>query len=146
MSDHRRSRHAVVARSAGGTVQSAVVREHVVVTDQPVRAGGTDQAPTPLELLSVALANCVMLYVHRFCVAESLDPEGLEVEVTPFWREDPGRIGRFQVTVHLPDTIPEGHRVAIEDVARKCPVHHTFTHMPEVTLQVQTLVPEGVAP
>jgi putative redox protein len=131
------SRHSVVAVATAGETVSASVRDHVVGTDQPVRAGGTDTAPTPLELMTVSLASCVALYVGRYCERESLDRSEVAVEVKPFWREDPGRIGRFDVVVHLPDTIAEQHRDAIEEVARKCPVHHTLTHAPEVTLQVQ---------
>jgi uncharacterized OsmC-like protein len=37
----------------------ATVRGHEVRVDQPLAAGGTDEAPTPVELFVVSLATCV---------------------------------------------------------------------------------------
>jgi putative redox protein len=40
----------------------ATVRGHEVRVDQPLAAGGTDEAPTPVELFVVSLATCVAYY------------------------------------------------------------------------------------
>lgn len=133
----RTSKHSVVAMSNGGLAMSVAVREHVVPTDQPVRSGGEDSAPTPLELLSAALVSCIALYIHKYCDAHSLIAIGLAVEVKPLWKEAPGRIARFDVIVHMPDTIPASHRAAIEEVAHTCPVHNTLLHAPEITVALR---------
>ncbi len=133
----RTSRHSIVATPAGGLKLSAAVRDHTVVTDQPLKLGGADTAPTPLELLSVSLASCVALYVLRFCEERALATEELAVEVKPFWRENPGRLARFDVIVHLPESVPEAYHAAIAEVAKACPVHHTLTHAPEITVALQ---------
>jgi len=133
------SRHSIVAIPADGARITAVVREHEVRTDQPARGGGTDSAPTPLELLSASLASCIALYVNRYCVNEGLQSEGLAVEVKPFWRENPGRIGRFEVVLHVPDTIPGDYHADLLEVAEKCPVHHTLLSGPELGVTVQRL-------
>ena len=133
----RTSKHSVVATPIGGLAFSVAVREHIVSTDQPVRSGGIDSAPTPLEILSAALASCIALYVHKYCDAHSLLAIGLAVEVKPLWKESPGRIARFDVLVHLPDGIPASHHAAIDEVARTCPVHNTLTHTPEITVAVR---------
>jgi putative redox protein len=137
----RTSKHSIIATPAGGERIDAVIRGHTVATDQPERAGGTDAGPTPLELMSASLASCIALYVHRHCEAEHLDAAEIAVEVKPFWRDNPGRIARFDVVLHLPSSIPEAERPAIEAVALKCPVHHTLTHNPEITLQMQEFAP-----
>lgn len=136
----RTSRHSVVATSSGGLAFSVSVRDHVVSTDQPGRAGGDDSAPTPLELLSVSLASCIALYVHKFCETNSLVSNGLAVEVKPLWKEEPGRFARFDVILHVPDTIPALQYTAIEEVAMTCPVHNTLTHTPEIAVRLQELV------
>lgn len=136
----RTSKHSVVATSNGGLAFSVAVREHIVESDQPVRSGGEDSAPTPLELLSAALASCIALYVHKYCDAHSLIAIGLAVEVKPLWKEAPGRIARFDVLLHLPDTVPAAHHAAIESVARTCPVHNTITHAPEITVTLHDSV------
>jgi putative redox protein len=121
---------------------SIAVRGHQLLTDQPARLGGTDTACSPLELLGAALSSCVALYVHKYCEAHGLDDTDLAVEVKPFWREDPGRVGRYDVVVHIPESIPVEHHAAIEEAAQNCPVHHTLAHTPELTFGLS--VPEVV--
>jgi putative redox protein len=133
------SRHSIVAIPTDGARITAMVREHQVPTDQPARGGGTDTAPTPLELLSASLASCIALYVNRYCVNEGLKSEGLAVEVKPFWRENPGRIGRFDVVIHIPETIPGDYHADLLEVAEKCPVHHTLASGPELGVTVKRL-------
>jgi putative redox protein len=140
------SRNSLLARPAGGRKIAIAMRDHVVVTDQPERAGGTDTAPTPLELLGAALAGCVALYVQKFCEAEGLSWEGVKVEAKPFWRENPGRVGRYDVTVHLPEGFPHSHRAAVEQAASDCPVHHTLRQMPEIVIGVSAAEMELAAP
>jgi putative redox protein len=139
----RFSKHSIVAVPKGGTLFSVAFRGHQLLTDQPERAGGTDCGPTPLELLGAALAGCVALYVHKYCEKHDLVAEDLAIEVKPVWRENPGRIGRYETIVHIPESIPHEHHAGIEQAAQSCPVHHTLTHAPEMTMQLRTdpLVP-----
>lgn len=130
------SKHSIVATHAGGLAFDVAVRGHTVATDQTARSGGADAAPTPLELMGAALGACVALYARKYCIAEQLDGEGIAVEVKPVWREDPGRVGRYEVTVHLPAGFPPEHRDALMAMASDCPVHHTLTHAPEVAFRV----------
>lgn len=132
------SKHSIVTTPEGGALFSVAIRDHQLFTDQPERAGGTDSAPTPLELLGAALSGCIALYVQKYCAKEGLAANDLAVEVKPFWRESPGRVGRYDVIVHLPDTIPAEHHAAIERVAQSCPVHATLTHAPEIAVRLDT--------
>lgn len=141
----RTSKHSVVATPLGGMAFSVSVRDHLISTDQPTRAGGGDSAPTPLELLSASLASCVALYIHKYCEANALVTSGFAVEVKPLWKEGPDRIARFDVIVHVPDSIPAMHYPAIKDVAGTCPVHNTLTRIPEITVQLQELVSVGIS-
>lgn len=131
------SRLSVVATATGPAAFAVTVRDHVVALDQPLRAGGADEAPTPLEMLSVALAGCVALYARKYCHANDLDDTGLQVSVKPIWRENPGRIGRFDVSVRLPDGFPPAHRDALLYAARECPVHHTLMHAPDIAVRLE---------
>lgn len=67
----------------------------------------------------------------------------MAVEVRPFWRESPGRVAPYDIVVHLPETIPAEPHAEIERVAQSCPVHHTLTLAPEITLQLRTPSPVG---
>ena len=135
------SRHSIVATPVGGRQYTITVRDHQLLTDQPARAGGADAAPTPLELLGASLSGCVALYAHKYCEAAGIDGSDLAVEVRPFWRED--RIGRFDVLLHLPESIPTEHHAELEVVARNCPVHHTLASAPQITFQLLAVAPAG---
>jgi putative redox protein len=137
MNSARFSKHSIVATPRGGKKFAISVRDHRLLTDQPERAGGTDTAPSPLELLGAALSGCVALYVHKYCESEGLVADDLAIEVKPFWRENPGRIGRYDVIVHLPDSIPPEHHAAIDRIAQSCPVHRTLATAPEISVQLR---------
>jgi putative redox protein len=141
----RFAKHSLVAVAHSATRISVDVREHSVLTDQPQRAGGDDAAPSPLELLGASLAACVALYVNRFCASEGIRAEDLAVEVQPFWREGPGRIGRYAVKVHLPEEISPELRERLLEVAASCPVHATLTHAPEISVELHAPRPALVA-
>lgn len=132
----RASKHSVVATHAGGEAFHVAVREHVVRTDQPRAAGGENSAPTPLELTSASLAACIALYVNRFCAKNGIDARGLAVEVNPVWRADPGRIGRFDVLLHLPSAVSDSVAEALLAVAKSCPVHETLVGGPAIDVEI----------
>lgn len=138
------SRHSIVTTPEGGMRFAIAVRDHQVRTDQPEKLGGTDTAPTPLELLGASLSACIALYVRKYCAAEGLPAEDIVVEAKPVWRENPGRIGRFDVLVHLPDGIPQRYHEAINQAAQDCPVHHTLTHVPEITVELRAYEGAGI--
>ena len=97
MSQHTRA--PIVVTHEGGLSFAAQVGTHRLVVDQPVRAGGQDRGPAPIELLGAALGTCVALYVQQFCYTRGLDHEGLRVEVEQHSASNPSRIDRFVVRV-----------------------------------------------
>ncbi len=57
------------------------VREHLVKADYPVPAGGSDQAPNPIELLLAAFAACVECAFYEFAVHEGLTINSVSVDI-----------------------------------------------------------------
>jgi putative redox protein len=125
-----------IITGAGGLRFNTEIRGHTVVTDQPERGGGTDTAPTPLDLLPVALGSCIILYAHQFCATRKISDEGLRVEVRWETASAPKRISRFDVRVILPDDLPEEYRAAIERAVLACPVHNTLAHAPVMNIEL----------
>jgi ribosomal protein S12 methylthiotransferase accessory factor len=115
---------------------AAAVGQHIVPTDQPVRSGGDDSAPTPLELLSVAVGSCVALYVHKYLETRHMPTEGVLVEVDQQTEPRPHRVSQFDVRILLPDSIPSLYHPIIESVARTCPVHNTLAREADFTIRV----------
>jgi putative redox protein len=126
----------IVVTHQAGLRFAAQVGSHEIILDQPLRGGGHDAGPSPIELLGTALGSCVALYVHKFLVARSLSVEGLRVEVTQHSVRSPHRIARFDVHIVLSSDVPLLYRPMIEAVARVCPVHNTLSPCSEVTVAV----------
>jgi len=118
----------IVVTHERGRRFTSQIRTHRIVTDQSVRAGGDDSAPTPLELLCAALGSCIAVYVQQFCESRGLQHRGLRVEVTPRNAANPNRIAELSVRVCLADELPPHEMEMLERVVRSCPVHNTLAH------------------
>lgn len=127
----------MIVTHEGGKKFALETRGHRLVVDQPEGAGGEDVGPMPIELLGAALGTCVALYVQQFCEARGLEHTGMRVEVQQYGARDPGRIGRFEVRVKLPEALPERYADVVERVARSCPAHHTLALGAEVDIGVE---------
>jgi uncharacterized OsmC-like protein len=113
------------------------VRGHRLTVDQPVDAGGADQAPTPTELFAASLAACVAFYAGRYLDRHGLNRHGLRVHADFDLATDrPARVAAIRVTVRPPDGFPAERVAALVAVAGHCTVHNTLTNPPEVTVTV----------
>ena len=52
---------------------------HMIVTDQPVEAGGDGSAPAPFDLFLASIGTCAGVYVLYFCHERGIDTTGLKV-------------------------------------------------------------------
>ena len=102
------------------------IRSHEILVDQTVNGGGTDSAPTPLELLGASLASCIAYYVHQFLHVRGLPADGIVVAVSHHSASNPSRIECFEVKVTLPAEIPMHFRPLLQRVLDSCPAHNTL--------------------
>lgn len=126
MSDVVRVRH------VGGDRFAVDVRNHTVLVDQPLEAGGTDTAPTPTELFIAGLASCVAFYARRYAARHHFAPDGLEVAVRYELGGRPARVSRITIDVTPPTALPAARRDAFLAVASHCTVHNTLTEPPTI--------------
>jgi uncharacterized OsmC-like protein len=108
------------------------VRGHHVIVDQPLRAGGGDEGPTPTELFIAGLASCVGFYAERFLRRHSLPVDGLEVRCQFAMDPDAARVASVQLGVVVPAFLNESHRRALLAVVDHCTVHNSIRQEPEV--------------
>jgi putative redox protein len=128
----------IIIAHEGGVRFSARIRSHHVVVDQPIRAGGADTGPMPIELLGTALGTCIALYAQQFLHVRGLPYEGMRVEVEQHKVKGPSRIGEFVARVVLPVKLPAGYAEQLEQVARSCPVHNTLVHAAGMEVSIET--------
>jgi uncharacterized OsmC-like protein len=133
---HDANETTLVVTHGGGMRYNAEIRGHRIETDQPVYGRGEDAAAMPLELLTASLGTCIALYVRQFCLARSIPTEGMRIEVVARPEGPPKRIGRFDIRVVLPASVPEEYRPMLERVARTCPVHNTLMHAPDFEIEI----------
>ncbi len=95
-----------------------------IVTDAPTDNQGKGEAFSPTDLCATALAACAMTIMGIFARNHGLDITGTRAEVTKIMSPSPRRIGRIEITFHMPDRgFSEKDRIQLERAAHTCPVH-----------------------
>jgi uncharacterized OsmC-like protein len=110
------------------------IRHHLIHVDQPAEAGGSDAAPTPVELFVASLASCVGVYVRRYLARHGLPAEGLSVAAEFDMADRPARVGQVHVSIDVPHGVPDERRDALLAVASHCTVHNTLEDPPDVRI------------
>ncbi|ROO59697.1 putative OsmC-like protein [Micromonospora sp. Llam0] len=127
----------LTVRHVDGERYAVQVRGHQLVVDQPVSGGGSDSAPTPVELFVAALASCVAYYAGRYLVRHGLSRDGLAVGARYVMAADrPARVAAVRIELSVPDELPPGRRAALRAVAAHCTVHNTLLDAPEVEIEL----------
>jgi uncharacterized OsmC-like protein len=96
------------------------------MVDQTLNGGGTDSAPTPIELLGASLGSCIAYYMHHFLHVRGLPADDISVSVTQKSAANPSRVESFDVMVKLPADIPEHYMPLLRRVLDACPAHNTL--------------------
>ena len=119
----------------GGTKFGVRVRQHTLIQDQPIDAGGTDEGPSPVEVFMGSLAGCVGYFVARFCQRHAISAQGLSIEAEWAYAEHPHRVGSVALTVTLPEaSLTPDQQEKLLKVAHGCTVHQSLLTPPELSL------------
>jgi len=118
----------------GADAYAVTVRGHVLTVDQPLPDGGTDTAPTPVELFVASLASCVAHYAGRYLDRHQIARDGLRVGADYAMATDrPARVATVTVRLTVPGLPPERIE-ALHSVVSHCTVKNTLDRLPEVTV------------
>lgn len=109
---------------------------HRLVADEPVSVpGGTDEGPSPYDLLSAALASCTTMTLKMYAAHKKLPVSDFTVTVRhgKIHAEDcehcetkSGRIDRFERVLAFTGELTEEQRERLLYIADRCPVHRTL--------------------
>jgi putative redox protein len=127
----------VVVEHKTVTKYVATVRAHEVRVDQPLADGGTDEAPSPVELFVVSLATCVAYFAGRYLERHGLSREGFAVHAE-YRKADrpPARIASIHLRVIVPAGLPAGLVKPLHAVVSHCTVHNSLREPPTVDIQI----------
>lgn len=117
---------ATAQRSAGQTFTHTVsMRNHQLTVDEPQEKGGSDEGPSPQELLAASLATCTAITIEMYAQRKGWEVGQVEVavEYTP---AEHGSPTKFSLDLRLPATCTDEQRERLQLVAAKCPVHRTL--------------------
>jgi uncharacterized OsmC-like protein len=115
-------------------------RSHIIASDQPVENGGYDEGMTPPELFLAGLGSCAAYYAAEYLRRQKLASEGTRVRVTAEKATNPPRLADIRIEVDLPLEVSEEHRAGVEEAIRRCLIHNTLLHPPQISVEIRQLV------
>ncbi len=121
--------------SGEGLLQHIVAGRHTLVADEPVTAGGTDQGPSPYELLAAALGSCTSMTLRLYArrkgwplsrVTVTVRHERIHAADCADCETKEGRIDQLRREIALEGTLDAAQRARLFEIADRCPVHRTL--------------------
>ena len=113
------------ATRQSGYRHTVSIRQHELTCDEPAEKGGTDEGPSPQELLAASLSTCVAITIEMYAERKGWDVGATEVECS-FAPSERGAPTRFELILRLPDHLTDEQADRLKVIAAKCPVHRTL--------------------
>ena len=136
----------VVVKGGPGLKQEIEVRGKKLVADEPREAGGTDEGPTPYELLLGALGACTAMTVTLYAQRRGWELTGVTVELEhdridardcEDCETQEGFLDRIRKRITVDGPLHEEQRARLEEIARRCPVQKTLTNEVKIVDDLQ---------
>jgi putative redox protein len=130
------SNDVIVTGDAAGLAQEIRAGSHLLRSDEPLAAGGTDTGPTPYGLLLAALGACTSMTVALYARRKAWPLEQVTVRLRHFriYASDcadcetkEGKLDRIERDIHFSGSLTAEQRDRLLEIANKCPVHRTLT-------------------
>lgn len=103
-----------------------------VITDAPVDNNGQGKSFSPTDLVSSALASCVMTILGIKARDMGFETVEMFAEVSKTMGSNPRRIAKIEIALHVKiDGVSEKQQMVLERTTRACPVAkslHPDTH------------------
>jgi putative redox protein len=114
-----------VARQREKYTHDISMGDHRLIADEPSEQGGTDEGPSPQQLLAASLASCTAITIEMYAKRKGWDVSGLEVDCR-YHPADRGCVTRFDLVMKLPPHLSEEQVERLQVIAAKCPVHRVL--------------------
>jgi uncharacterized OsmC-like protein len=129
-------RDVVVRGDAEGLAQEIFIGPHQLVADEPEDMGGTDEGPTPYDLLLAGLGACTSITVRLYAQRKSWPLQDVTTQLRHSrihatdcaeCETKKGRIDRIELDIEFTGPLSDEQRFKLLEIAKKCPVHRTLT-------------------
>lgn len=111
-----------VATSLGGYRTDIRSARHHVVADEPVDRGGTDEGPSPMQLLLGAVASCTNITLHMYAERKGWDLGHVKVDCRMFFADGDRKRQSIERTITLGGPLDAAQRARLADIAERTPV------------------------
>jgi putative redox protein len=122
----------------------------ILITDEPVEAGGEGAGPDPYTLLLAAIGSCISMTTKLYAKRKGWPLERVTVRLrqqrthakdcTDCADLTEGYVHRIERAVAFEGNLTEEQRARLQEIAHKCPVHKTLTS-PIVISELKELNP-----
>jgi len=111
--------------------------DQVLITDEPVAAGGDGAGPDPYSLVLAALGSCISMTVTLYARRKNWPLQGVKVQLktervhakdcTECTRSTEGFVHRIQRKVTFEGELTDEQLARLQEISHKCPVHKMLT-------------------
>ena len=125
----------VTVRLDQGYKTAINIRQHTIIADEHIEDGGTDEGPTPMEILLGTVGGCVAVTTQAYAKRKNWPLEGVSVELDmeriksgdyPAYTGDAPFIHEIRESIHFDGPLTDEQRARLLEIAGKCPVHRTL--------------------
>lgn len=113
-----------------------VANGHVIVADEPESMGGTNEGPSPYDLVVAGLGACTAMTLRMYADRKEWPLETITVELRHEKMhakdcncgadEEMGRIDVMERIIHVTGDLDDDQRGRLLEIANRCPVHRSL--------------------
>jgi putative redox protein len=115
----------------GGKIITAHLKDHRISTDQPIKSGGQNSAPSPYDLFLASIGTCAGIYVKSFCDQREIPAENIKIIQSVEFDSQTRLPANIKLDIQLPADFPEKYRAAVINSAELCAVKKTINNPPK---------------
>lgn len=108
------------------------VRDVDFIADEPLHDGGTNEGPTPVEMLTASLGACAAITARLYANRKGWPLESVEVSVShqkikaadyPAYTGESDFVNEFRQVITFKGDLTDEQKQRLLEIAGKCPVH-----------------------
>jgi uncharacterized OsmC-like protein/alpha/beta superfamily hydrolase len=137
----------VAETGAGGFRTDILANGHALVADEPVAVGGTNQGPSPYDLLVSALGACTSMTLQMYAERKGWALETASIRLRhakvhardcTTCEETEGKIDHIERELELIGDLDDAQRARLAEIAERCPVHRTLESRTHITTEIRS--------